>query len=329
MNQRENWHTDTPRPFPREPDYECEPIPTHPSYRNRHEIVDQMDVSPDAWCMTPTLAHPNISGKRDFLDKLRVCEAWGKYLNIPAKILISIRNKTNALSKTLELGGHVVSVSEVKEYARFVNQNWPTIIPRGENGEKLAPSGPLEQKVLSIYGGVIDEDLSAAKQLVGLQKWVTRRSKFKTYAKFANILNCLSREMGPPFFGVIKKLQLRLDLILAMDKYTLGQTPVIINDYTNSYNEWLFEMFSSDATYKKVGGHMVKTSGQRILISESEYYALIVKRREMGEEEPSSEVTTTDSSDSLPPPPPQQFLLSSENSSSGCWSDEEIVMQGP
>jgi hypothetical protein len=281
MNQRENWQSTVIRPFPREPDFECDPQPKHPQYRLRHEIIDQMDVGPDAWCMAQRLVHPDIANNQDFLDKIRTCEAWAYYLNVSSKTLLTIRNRTNALTKTLETGGPIVSASEIKNYANFVYQNWPTKVPRDENDNKVVPSGEREAKVITTYGIIIEEDLSAATKMVGLQKWVTRRTKFKTFSKFANILNDFSRELGPPFFGVMKALQLKLDLILSMRRYTINGPRAIHNDYTNNFYDWMREMFSVDEVNKKVNGQIVQISHQKMLISEEEFMTLCEKREQM------------------------------------------------
>ena len=161
--------------------------------------------------------------------------------------------------------------------------------------------------------------------------------KFKTFSKFANILNVFSRELGPPFFGVMKALQLKLDLILSMSRYTINGPRAIHNDYTNSFYDWMREMFSVDEVNKKVNGQIVQLSHQKMLISEEEFMALCEKRERMEFEFPSISSTSSAtlstvsleivSSDSSGQPPPQQFLLSSEGSSSGIWSEEEIVMQ--
>ena len=319
-----NWTTEFGREFPRELRYEGRNVHL-PIYREQ-TLIDEVKILPDPWCKDPRFKHTDITDERDFIKKLKTLERWVKFLNSEGMLITHIRDQTHSLTNTLEILGPRTPVAILKEYANFICKVWPNHIPTGEGGVKLTPTGTGAAKVQKIYGRIIDQDLKATKALIGWQKWTNRRTKFDNFSQFAVIINQLAEELGPPSFGWYGKLQVNLDIALTMRLYSITDHR-ICNEFSSSFQDWAFEMFSREALYKKVRGDVVKIRA-KIVISELEFGALMDIRLAMGQdEEPSTLSTSSDDDSDDGNNNNHQLSLSSHGDSSGYSSEHEIRMQ--
>jgi hypothetical protein len=320
-----NWTTEFGREFPRELDYEGRNV-RFPIYR-QPTFFDDVDVLPDPWCKDPKFKHSDIVDERDFVKKLKSMEKWVRYLNSEGMTITHIRDQTHSLTKTVEILGPRTPVAILKEYANFICKVWPNRIPTDEEGIKLAPSGNGATNVLKIYGRIIEQDLKATKSFIGWQKWANRRTKYDNFGQFAVIINQLAEELGPIAFGWYGKLQINLDIALTMKLYTIDNH-LVLNEFTTSFQDWAFEMFSKEALYKKVRGDVVKIRA-KIVLSEAEFDILMNKRMAMGPEVDTNVSTSSDSDSDHDSDinQNQPFSLSSHGDSSGYSSEHEIRMQ--
>ena len=322
-----NWTTEFGREFPRDLDYEVRNV-NFPIYREQ-TFIDEVRVLPDPWCKDPRFKHTDIVDERDFIKKLKTMEKWVRYLNSEGMTITHIRDQTHSLTNTVEILGPRTPVAILKEYANFICKVWPNQIPTDEEGQKLAPTGNGAANVAKIYGRIINQDLKATKAFIGWQKWTSRRTKYDNFCQFAVIINQLAEELGPIAFGWYGKLQINLDIALTMRLYTIDNH-LVLNEFTTSFQDWAFEMFSREAIFKKVRGDVIKLRA-KIVLSESEFDILMNKRLAM---EPESTEDSTDSFSSdndsdngHQRPPMRAFSLSSHGDSSGYSSEHEIVMQ--
>ena len=287
-------------------------------------------ILPDPWCQDPRFKHSDITDERDFIRKLKTLEKWVKFLNSEGMLITHIRDQTHSLTNTLEILGPRTPVAILKEYANFICKVWPNHIPTGEGGVKLTPTGNGAAKVQKIYGRIIEQDLQATKALIGWQKWTNRRTKYENFSQFAVIINKLAEELGPPSFGWYGKLQVNLDIALTMRLYSITDHR-ICNEFSTSFQDWAFEMYSREALYKKVRGDVVKIRA-KIMISELEFDALMNIRLAM---EPESAELSTVSLETIDSEDDGnnhqlnnlQLSLSSHGDSSGYSSEHEIRMQ--
>jgi hypothetical protein len=332
-DQPEDWQYQT-RPFPRSPDMECELLPRQPVYRPHIPNIDHMEKTPDPWGMEIQSRHPYIPTKAIFISKMKNLIQWANYLGVHHRVIMTIRDRMNALSVMIETRGPSTPTSEIKLFAAFISANWPKQIPRGEDGIKKVPTGARCRAVIRTYQLNIDEDLSAASGMVGLNRWTTRRSKFETFSKFAVLINQLAREIGPPAYAWVKNLQLKLDVILSMRAFTF--TPEVIGDYSTNFNDWVAEMMAVEPVYKCVGGTMVEIVPRRVTISEPDYTALMNKREAMDDFPPlvgpgidsDSDDSDDEGSSYGQLGPNAQLSVSSHDTSSGVWSGSSDIEMG-
>jgi hypothetical protein len=320
-----NWTTEFGREFPRELEFEASNVQL-PIYREQ-TFIDEVRVLPDPWCKDPRFKHTDIIDERDFIKKLKALEKWVRFLNTSGGVITHIRDQTHSLTNTLEILGPRTPVAILKEYANFICKVWPNRIPVNEEGVKLTPTGLGANKVQKIYGRIIDQDLKATKAFIGWQKWTSRRSKYDNFCQFAVIINQLAEELGPPSFGWYGKLQVNLDIALTMRLYTINHH-FVINEFTTSFADWAFEMFSREAIYKKVRGDVIKIRS-KIVLSEAEFDVLMNKRLAMAPEGEinSTESTSSDDDSDSSQPPMGPLSISSHGDSSGYSSEHEIRMQ--
>lgn len=333
-----NWTVAVRRPFPRPYDYQGPTLPFHPEYRESVPILDALALAPDHWCKSTRLRHRDIATEPLFNNMTRSLERWSNFLNVPMEKVFAIREGTVSLAKSLEIMGPLIPMSLVVSYAQLVVKNWPSMTTRDDNGEKVFPTGdtPASARMMRFYGAILHKDFKASNELVGWQKWVYRRTKYKSLSKLSSILDNLAEEMGTVSFGWFASVQTKLDLILSMRTFTMNGG-VVVNDYSTDFQEWVVQLHSIPPSFKKIRGEMIKFSNPIFKLNEEEYQAMRRLRESM---EPGGDLDLT-GSDSGPSDDDESdsssfnggnqlnyqghLSLSEHSNDSAVWSDENMM----
>ena len=152
-------------------------------------------------------------------------------------------------------------------------------------------------------------------------------------SKLSNILDNLAEELGTVGLGWFTGVQRKLDLILSMKTFAINGMGEVCNDYSTSFDEWVENIHSIPACYKKVRGEMIKISDSVFKLSEEEYDAIHRLRDSMEEDidsqgasgsEPSGGDDESDSS-SFNGGYQGHLSLSSHSNDSAVWSDENMM----
>lgn len=330
-----NWTVSSRRPFPRPYDFNCPTFPFHPDYREPVPIIDSLALAPDHWCKSTRLRHRDIATDSLFNNMTRSLERWATFLHVPMEKIFTIREATISLEKSLEVMGPLIPMSLVVGYTQIITRNWPNRTPRDNNGEKLMPIGntPASKRMLRFYGAILQKDLKASVELTSWQRWAYRRTIYKSLSKLSNILDNLAEELGTVGLGWFTGVQRKLDLILSMKTFAINGMGEVCNDYSTSFDEWVENIHSIPACYKKVRGEMIKISDSVFKLSEEEYDAIHRLRDSMEEDidsqgasgsEPSGGDDESDSS-SFNGGYQGHLSLSSHSNDSAVWSDENMM----
>jgi hypothetical protein len=203
---------------------------------------------------------------------------------------------------TLEITGFKTPIGLTFVLSDFIVKNFPSDYPR--NIENNLPD--FEEitddltNLIEIYNSQFKNGLKSRKNFMAYNQWLSRRTNYQNWSKFAAILDDLASDLGPYSHSLINTVVDKIDSILAHELLNSQPYFIEINEFDTSALNWAQFMFRIPRIMKIVNGkpRVIKGGTQSPVQLVLKGIMPLILKRESNENTISE--TSAEDNDSLP-----------------------------